>query len=393
MSTTHKLKLKRTPEEEAEHRLRKERRKEKKRKRGHDDHGATHAGPSTKKRHDDGDATSHVKWASSDEDEEPEYGPQPAHSHPPHTQPRSSAHKPDYDALQAEIEERMFREKMFDALGDDERLDSVEARLNDYAQVPDRWRTRESASKPRPHAFEGDDFLKMDPSVMDDEEYAEWIRVGMYRSTHAEEYAEQQRQKAAKAARRAEEKARKAEAARLEKAAEEDRKHRKRERESRRLDYARDDYHQRWVSLLASAGEASASGAQAKESALLLSFDDIPWPIASAHHRDKPEKRHRHRVEEEVVLTRQSISVDDLTAEAISSFLLPVIAAVAGVEDDLATKKKERKDRLREAFLRFHPDKFEGRFMRRVKEEHRERVREAIGQVSRVLNSLMGEGD
>jgi hypothetical protein len=173
--STHKLKLKRTPEEEAERRRRKERRKEKKRKREqYNDYGA-HAGPSSKKLHEEG--TTHVKWASSDEDEL-EYGPQPAQA-----QPRASAHKPDYDALTAEIEElenQVFKEKMFDALGDDERLDSVEARLNDYAHVPDRWRT-ESAAKTRRNVFEGDDFLKMDPSVMDDEEYAEWIRIGMYR--------------------------------------------------------------------------------------------------------------------------------------------------------------------------------------------------------------------
>lgn len=217
-----------------------------------------------------------------------------------------------------------------------------------------------------------------------------------YRKTHVEEYAEQQRQKAAKAARRAEEKARKAEEARLEKAAEEDRKRRKLERESRKMDTARDDYHQRWTALLTSAAENATGAERANEpSPPLLSFDDIPWPIAIAHPREKPEKRHRahHRAAEDVTLARKSTSVEDLTAEAISSFLLPVVAAVAETESDMVMKKKERKDRLREAFLRFHPDKFEGRFMRRVKEDEREKVREAIGQVSRVLNSLMGEGD
>jgi len=79
--------------------------------------------------------------------------------------------------------------------------------------------------------------------------------------------------------------------------------------------------------------------------------------------------------------------VEELTAEAISSFLLPP----PGPEKDDSSLKKEKKDRLREAFLRFHPDKFEGRFMARVNDKEKEKVREAIGQISRVLNLLMGE--
>jgi len=196
-----------------------------------------------------------------------------------------------------------------------------------------------------------------------------------YRKTHADEYAEQQRKKAAQAARRAEEKARRAETARMEKVAEEERQRKKRERESRRLDYAREEYNARWVALLATAGS--------------LGYDDIPWPIAAAH-RHKADKRHHGEA-----MPSLSTAVEDLTAEAISSFLLPVVASptVGREMDDAANDislKKERKDRLREAILRFHPDKFEGRFMRRINEKEKESVHEAIGQISRVLNSLMG---
>jgi len=171
--TKHKLKLKRTPEEKEQHRLRKERRREKKRKRESDGYNGTQAGSSSKRVHGDGPSR---KWASSDEDEM-EYGPQPA---------ASSSHIPppqDYDALKAEIEERMFREKMFDALGDDERLDSVEARFNDFAPVPERWRTSSSGAglKGQARAYDDDELLKLDPRHMDEEEYAEWIRAGMYR--------------------------------------------------------------------------------------------------------------------------------------------------------------------------------------------------------------------
>ena len=172
----NKLNLKRTPEEELEHRLRKERKRTKCK---HSSHGdlKPKVGTSSKRFRGDGqDAGSSRRWASSSEEEEAEYGPQPADIP---TNSKSQAHKPDYDALKAEIEQEMFRQKMFDAMGDDERLDSIEAQFNDFAQVPDRWRTS-GMGKNTGDVFE-EDYVKMDPRYMDDEEYAEWIRVGMYR--------------------------------------------------------------------------------------------------------------------------------------------------------------------------------------------------------------------
>jgi hypothetical protein len=130
------------------------------------------------------------------------------------------------------------------------------------------------------------------------------------------------------------------------------------ERESRRWDYAREQYGIRWRELLSITGESETLG-----------FDDIPWPVAAAQ-LQKPDKRRSE------VPRRLSITVDELTAEAITAFLLP------------KGKEFDRKEKLRESFLRFHPDKFEGRFMRFIKESDRDRVKEAIGQVSRVLNSL-----
>jgi len=163
--TKHKLKLKRTPEEEAEHLLRKEQKREKKRKREQGQY------KSSSKRYHSEDVPSR-KWASSDEEEV--CGPQQA------TSSRSHKYPSNYDALKAEIEEQMFREKMFDALGDDERLDSVEAQFNDFAHVPDHWRSDKGKAKARVYDDEGP--LNLDPRTMDDEEYAEWVRAGMYRS-------------------------------------------------------------------------------------------------------------------------------------------------------------------------------------------------------------------
>lgn len=89
-----------------------------------------------------------------------------------------------------------------------------------------------------------------------------------------------------------------------------------------------------------------------------LAFAEIPWPI---YH------------------TPAGKAEEEFTKDAITAFLL------AGLEDD----KKGRKDVLRETFLRYHPDKFEGRFMQRVKQKDKERVREAIQQISRVLNHIL----
>jgi hypothetical protein len=167
----NKLNLKRTPEEALHHRLRKEKKRAKRR---HSNHGdlKPQAGTSSKRSHNEQDEGPSRKWASSDEDEF-ENGPQPANY-------KFHSQKPDYDALKAEIEEEMFRQKMFDAMGDDERLDSIETQFNDFAQVPDRWRTS-GTGKNKTNIFEEDGYVKMDPRYMDDEEYAEWIRIGMYR--------------------------------------------------------------------------------------------------------------------------------------------------------------------------------------------------------------------
>ncbi|KAH9485496.1 hypothetical protein JR316_0002404 [Psilocybe cubensis] len=372
----NKLKLKRTPEEEEQGRLRKERRREK-RKRKHD-HYSAHGSSSSKKAHIDKDEDGPSRrWASSDEDDS-ESGPQPtaSSSHIPPSQ--SYSHKPDHDAIKAQIEEDMFRDKMFEAMGEDERLDSVEAQFNDFAHVPDRWRTARSKAQSRGDILEDSDFFKLDPRHMDDEEYTEWIRAGMYRKTHAAEYAEHERRKAAQAARRAAEKARKAETVRLEQMAEEERKRKKKERESRKLDDARELYHSRWLTLLTTPGESDTGQSNVQ----VLTFDDIPWPIASAN-----------RSRADTTRPNRQIGVSDLTTEAVASFLLPNSGANDTPNKELGTRlRKERKDKLRETFLRFHPDKFEGRFIWRFREEDRERVREAIGQVSRVLNELMVNG-
>ncbi|KAL1710167.1 hypothetical protein EV121DRAFT_193408, partial [Schizophyllum commune] len=281
------------------------------------------------------------------------------------------ASKADPDVLRAEMEEQAFREKMFDALGDEERLDGIEAQFNDYAHVPNRWGG--SATTRERVYHDEDSFLHTDPQHLDEEEYAEWVRLGMYRRTHAAEYAEQERQKAAKASRKAEERARRKETRRLEKAAEEERRLRRAHKDAMRFAEARERYEERWKELLA----------EQSTDASLLTFVDIPWPILAAHrHHAKDDKNPR-------------LTVEDLTLDSISAFLLPASKPSKAENTDAdaveEARKKERKERLRASYLRFHPDKFEGRLMKRVHPDHQEGVKEAVGAVVRALNTLMSE--
>ncbi|KAG1861994.1 hypothetical protein C8R48DRAFT_603836 [Suillus tomentosus] len=352
-----KLHLKRTPAEEVERALRKARKAAKTaRKRSHLSEEAGQHGESSSKRRRRGEAI------DSDLDEEV-YGPPP----PPSL---SSAHKPDYDTILSELEDARFREKMWDALRDDERLDGIDARFNDYAHVPDRWRANAASGG----SFE--DQTDMDPRFMDDDTYTEWIRAGMWRRKNARQYEEEARVKAEKAARSARKKEMKAETTRLEKVAEERRKQKKRERESQREENARAEYDRKWKDLLDPNARHGSS----------LSFGDIPWPLfVSMMHSDTAHS------------DSSSITLEHFTTTAISAFLIPVSTISALAQDvgvSLPTHdrdKKEKKEKLRETMLRFHPDKFEGRVMRKVIETDKDRVREAVGQVARVLNTLMEE--
>ncbi|KIJ65929.1 hypothetical protein HYDPIDRAFT_87879 [Hydnomerulius pinastri MD-312] len=350
-----KLHLKRTPAEEEERARRKARkaaRRAAKRKLEHagegyetsDSAGFAETSSSKKRRRDD---------PSIPDIDDDVYGPPPP--------PSSSAHKLDYDAIQAEMEEMRFREKMWGAFEDDERLDAIDSKFNDYAHVPDRWG--------RGHD-KRDEHDMLDPQYMDDDEYAEWVRNGMWRKKHAGEYEEQARKDAAKAARKSREKEIKAETARLEKAALERREHRRWEKTRRREEEYRQSYERRWKELL---------GPQTEENQP-LTFADIPWPLFAAQSLAAHEP------------CDKILTIEEFTTEAISMFVVPISSnpAPAPSESD-ENKKRERRDKLKETMLRFHPDKFEGRIMRRVLTKDKDRVREAVGQVARALNTLMSE--
>jgi hypothetical protein len=101
------------------------------------------------------------------------------------------------------------------------------------------------------------------------------------------------------------------------------------------------DYETRWGTL-----------ATSSES---LTFSSIPWP--TAHAPAKPE---------------------DITPTAIAQFLF----------SPLHSQGQTRKDRIRSAQLRWHPDRFR-RLMGRVGDEDKNKVEEGVGIVARCLNDLM----
>jgi len=115
---------------------------------------------------------------------------------------------------------------------------------------------------------------------------------------------------------------------------------------------ARDAYERHWVGLLSS-----------KSNSADLGFGDIPWPVQG-----------------------KSSNISQITAEAVSSFLF-----LPGDEGhDEAARGRVRKEELRGTILRFHPDKFEGRIIPRVKDEERAAVREGANAVTRAVTALMG---
>jgi hypothetical protein len=268
-----------------------------------------------------------------------------------------------YGAHTAPVAEESFQEKLWDALRDDERLDGVEAQLNEYAYIPRRWRGVSSRAY-SPDTIGG---LGDDPNLMNDDEYAEWMRSGMWRyvltvlpnavheaitefekhltldrKRNAAAHREKERQRAALAAAKAEE--------------EDARRRARHERKRRRHADARDTHEERWAGLL---GSKSAE----------LRFGDIPWPVQG-----------------------EASNISQITAEAVSAFLF--FHVEGGLDNKAGTLAgRTRKEELRGTMLRFHPDKFEGRVIPRVKDAEKAAVREGANAVTRAVTALMGRSD
>ncbi|KAG8698136.1 hypothetical protein FRC08_006108, partial [Ceratobasidium sp. 394] len=233
--------------------------------------------------------------------------------------PPPGSSKIDTEALRAEMEERMFREKLFDAMGDDAGLDGAEAHYNDYTYVPPRWRDPgESSTK-----LAGGDL-----SNLDDEQYAEWVREGMWRRTHRAEVEAQERAEEEKKRQKEKEKARREETRKMEREAVEHRARRQQVKEQQHVVDAWIAYDTRWTQL-------RAGQAQPGE----LAFTDLPWPSYPA--------------------PKLPLSPEALSKQAISAFLLSPLHSIG----------KPRRQRLREALLLYHPDRFVAKWMGLIREK------------------------
>jgi hypothetical protein len=92
-----------------------------------------------------------------------------------------------------------------------------------------------------------------------------------------------------------------------------------------------------------------------------LHWSDFPWPVLSFAGPKNP---------------------GDLTLVAVSAYILSAF--------DLRRDKARSKERLREHIRKWHPDRFEGRFLKKVPEgREREKVRLGAGMVARFLNDLL----
>ena len=111
-----------------------------------------------------------------------------------------------------------------------------------------------------------------------------------------------------------------------------------RQSEAERSREAWETYERRWASLLSSTTLTADSGASAGTQNGLR-FSDIPWPVMRQPRNGSDLSTH-------------------LTKVLISSFVLSPYRPAENGSTDLPDPRRLKKSRLREAILRWHPDKF-----------------------------------
>jgi hypothetical protein len=128
-------------------------------------------------------------------------------------------------------------------------------------------------------------------------------------------------------------------------------------REIRALEDAWTIYESRWNLLNITARSPTPMGhSKEQTSSVRLAFTDIPWPTVQP-----PRSKY------------------DLTSVALSDFFLSQHLPAG----------RTTKERLRDALLRWHPDRFEGRYLDKIRPQDRQDVLEGVGIVVRYLNSIL----
>lgn len=123
-----------------------------------------------------------------------------------------------------------------------------------------------------------------------------------------------------------------------------------------------ESYERRWNDIWSKVKKAHDAN-----EAILLRFEDIPWPVKEAEAAGVKGRKNR------------SIQVEDLTVDRVQEFLLEGLT----VRGEKITKK----DRVRSSLLRWHPDKLGG-LLRRIRPEDTESVRKGVGVVMECLQKL-----
>ncbi|GAA5967047.1 hypothetical protein JCM3765_003688 [Sporobolomyces pararoseus] len=274
--------------------------------------------------------------------------------------PPSQAYKKTRTSEEEEEEEREFEEKLKQASYVDQGIGCYEE--NDLLYYSTSYSSAAGNA-----AGVSSNKNRQGGNEMDEEEYAEYIRAGMWRLQNKErlEFLEKQE----KFKKQQEEKIRldflekekksKLKTLKLEQ--------KKRDQLEKDKDQARERYKLGWNKL------------QKLDNTSSLRFTDFVWPIFPP-------------------FALPPISwprIQDLTKEAIDEFLLPPsTSGVASVEEE-----DERRGKMRSAVLSYHPDRFE-RLVKKIKQDDdkedgsisvQERVRELGLRVSQVLNDLLKE--
>ncbi|KAG9038379.1 hypothetical protein FRB95_001791 [Tulasnella sp. JGI-2019a] len=257
--------------------------------------------------------------------------------------PSAASEKFDYrEDLRAEEDD--FRAKLFDEMELDACQDAAQAMFSGY-HIPSRWRDRTG------HEASGS--VPQSKTMMDDEEYAEYVRRGMWERTHKADAEERVAKEKERAKRKKKEKTLREKTKEIEREEVERRRRKKEERANEQFVEGWKAYERRWANLQQAAATATlVSGS--------LGFDDLPWPV---------------------VVDGSRTSLEGLNREVISAFLL----------SPLHSAEKSRRARVRGALLLYHPDRFESRLMMGVRHKERDRVKDAVGRVARALTSLAEE--
>ncbi|KAJ9110873.1 hypothetical protein QFC19_001382 [Naganishia cerealis] len=289
-------------------------------------------------------------------------------------------------AATAHAREEEWRQKMFDLMEDEEGPNPfVSGRYYSPPRPPSPAPNSPPHGQAIPKRFQADDGDVPDFSTMDDEEYAEAIRYGMWRRQNKDEVDRIERlRKLEEEEERKKTKAREAQE-REEKKRIEVLRREKGMQETKRLQRELRDYKDKWEALrnavtTTTTAPPAGNGDETPHSAATLRLVDMPWPIfqGSSFHVFAPSLLSADKI--------RAFYTAMLPSNVTPSTATSTTAASSAEDDRLALKKI-----LREAILAYHPDRFIGRYLTQVAETEREMVREAVIRTSQIINEIAAD--